>query len=77
MLRVDSYSDVTFKSQEITIMMKSKIKRRKGAKHSLNSMAVGPGYSGGGGIERQVAAPTLHSNDSIDPVSFDLDLCYR
>ena len=32
-----------FKPQEITIMMKMKIKRRKVAKHSLNSMAVGSG----------------------------------
>ena len=31
-----------FKPQEITIMMKIKIKRRKVAKHSLNSMAVHP-----------------------------------
>jgi len=31
-----------FKLQEITIMMKSKIKRRKVAKHLLNSMAVPP-----------------------------------
>src|SRR5687768_2335581 len=35
------------------------------------------GCSPGGGIERQVAAPTLHSNYSIDPVSFELDSCYR
>jgi len=38
-----------FKLQEITIMMKSKIKRRKVAKHSLNSMAVG--IKGEGGMQ--------------------------
>jgi len=54
-----------FKRQEITIMMKSKIKRRKVAKSSLNSMAVviksGCGLSSGTGDKNDPRTRRLES----------------